>query len=186
MVPDDDGPRDEQSDEREWGEQSQQRDREQGGGRHEQRNDRGGRQRRQPRRNVGSSLLEGSSTTVNALIGGLAGIVLSFVPLSTVLGGIVAGYLEAGPGGKGVHASTNAGLTVGGIAGAIMLLPFLLFAYVGFSIVALSGSASLGGLFLVVFVLVALYTVGAGMLGGVLGIIVRDEVENRPDSRRGW
>lgn len=140
----------------------------------------------QSRRSALDSLLDGSSTWVNALIGGVAGIVLSFVPLSTVLGGIVAGYLEAGPGGDGVHASTNAGLTVGGIAGAIMLLPFLLFAYVAFSIVALSGSAGLGGLFLVLFVLVALYTVGAGMLGGVLGIIVRDEVENRADSRRGW
>lgn len=137
------------------------------------------------RRGALDSLLEGSSTTVNALIGGAGGIVFSFIPFSTVLGGIVAGYLEAGPGGSG-RASTSAGLTVGGIAGAIMFVPFLLFAYVGFAIVAASGSTTLGGIVLVIFLFAALYTIGAGMIGGVIGVLIREEVEDRPERRRGW
>jgi len=142
------------------------------------------RRRSETRRSALDSLLAGSSTWVNALIGGVGGIVFSFVPLSTVLGGVIAGYLEAGPGGDG--ASTSAGLVVGGIAGGIMFVPFLLFAYVAFAIVAASGSPTFGGIVLFVFLTTALYTIGAGMVGGVLGVIVRDEVEHRPESRRGW
>ncbi|MFC7007049.1 DUF5518 domain-containing protein [Halalkalicoccus salilacus] len=36
------------------------------------------------------------NTPLNALIGGVIGVVLSFIPLSTVIGGTVAGYLEGG------------------------------------------------------------------------------------------
>jgi hypothetical protein len=140
----------------------------------------------QSRRSALDSLLDGSSTWVNALLGGIAGIVFSFVPFSTVLGGVLAGYLEAGPGGESPGASTSDGLSVGGIAGAIMFVPFLLFAYIAFAIVAASGSTTFGGIVLFVFLTAALYTIGAGMLGGVLGVIVRDEVDNRPESRRGW
>ncbi|QSX01088.1 DUF5518 domain-containing protein [Haloterrigena alkaliphila] len=60
----------------------------------------------------------GSSTLINALIGRVAGIILSFIPFSTILGGAIAGYLEGG--------EPNNGLKVGAIAGVIMLIPFVL------------------------------------------------------------
>lgn len=61
---------------------------------------------------------DGSSTFVNAIIGAVAGIVLSFIPLSSLLGGAVAGYLQGG--------EKADGLRVGVIAGVIMLVPLML------------------------------------------------------------
>ncbi|WP_299234388.1 DUF5518 domain-containing protein [Natronomonas sp.] len=102
-----------------------------------------------------------SGTLLNALVGGAVGIVLSFVPLSTLLGGAVAGYLERG-GSDGIEA--------GAIAGAIMLVPFAAAGLVVL-LVVFSGGAPLGFTVIAVLVLLfgALYTVGLGALGGYLG-----------------
>lgn len=117
-----------------------------------------------------SSILDGSSSTlVNALIGAVAGIVLSFVPLSTVLGGGVAGYLEG--------TRTEDGLRAGAIAGAVMLVPFALFGLAFLSIfLGVGAPIAFGLLGLVVLIVSALYTVGLGALGGYLGSYVRDEL----------
>lgn len=106
----------------------------------------------------------GSDALIHALVGAVAGIVLSFVPLSPFLGGVVAGYLEGGEPGDG--------LKVGGIAGAIMLVPFalvgtaLLF-FLGFGM----GRSAVGFGILAAFVLFvgAIYTVGLSVAGGYLG-----------------
>ncbi len=120
----------------------------------------------------------GDSTAVNALIGAVASVVLFFLPFQTVVGGVVAGYLQ-GP-------DTDDGLWVGALAGVFMLVPLLLVLLLfGGAVLAvlpfLSGEAfGLGALgfvaFLVVLVVGGLYTVGLAALGGVLGAWVNREL----------
>lgn len=116
----------------------------------------------------------GTSTAVNALIGGIVGIVLSFVPLSTLVGGAVAGYLEGG--------TTADGVRVGALAGAVMLLPFVLigafFAVFFLGVGAGPGGAPIafGFMILVMLLFGALYTVGLSAVGGYLGIYVKNEL----------
>lgn len=111
-----------------------------------------------------------SSTLVNALIGAVVGIVLSFVPLSPVLGGGVAGYLEGG--------TSAEGLRVGAIAGLIMIIPLLVFAM--FILVAVTGIARQGAVFalfgMFVLLFIVAYTVGLSIVGGYLGVYLKDEL----------
>ena len=115
---------------------------------------------------------DGSSTVINALIGAIAGIVLSFIPLSTVLGGAIAGYLEGG--------TAEDGVKVGAIAGLIMLIPILFFGTVFLSFFVGLGPggppAAFGVMAVVVIVFGALYTVGLGILGGFLGVYLKHEL----------
>ena len=114
-------------------------------------------------------------TLLNAVIGGVASIVLSFVPFSPVLGGAVAGYLHGGDRGAGVR--------IGVYAGVVAAIPFaliLLFAIAVFGVFLSFGSGS--GAVLLLFVLLALvvaavYTVGLSALGGWLGNYVRYDTD---------
>lgn len=119
-----------------------------------------------------SSTSGGSSTALNALVGGVAGIVLSFIPMSTVLGGAVAGYLEGGRPGSAWK--------VGAIAGAVMLLPFVFFGTIAatffFGVGGPGPGLAFGPVLVVVLLFAALYTVVLGALGGVLGAYLRDEL----------
>lgn len=112
----------------------------------------------------------GFGTPLNALIGGVAGIVLSFVPGSTLLGGAVAGYLEGG--------EPADGLSVGALAGLVMLVPFVLIGLFGwlFFVGAGGPGAGIGAMFFVFLVFGALYTVGLSVLGAVIGIYVKNEL----------
>lgn len=117
-------------------------------------------------------------TLVNALVGGAVAIFLSFLPLSPVLGGAVAGYLQGGDRGDGAR--------VGAYAGLVAFLPL-----VGFGVLALGVGAFLVGidvpfalgvvglLLLSLFglVLAGLYTVGLGALGGWLGNYVLTDTD---------
>lgn len=115
---------------------------------------------------------DGSNTLLNAVIGAVAGIVLSFIPLSTVLGGAVAGYLEAD--------DTETGLRVGALAGLIMLIPFALFglAFMMFFLGFGTGGAPLAfGFFAFIILLFgAVYTVGLSAVGGYLGVYLKHEL----------
>jgi Ca2+-binding RTX toxin-like protein len=122
-------------------------------------------------------------TLINALVGGIASIVLSFVPLSPVLGGAIAGYLQGG--------TRNDGLRVGaysGIVAAIPLALFFVFALALFGVVGIFSAGAGGGraaggialfLFAFVFALVvsAIYTVGLGAIGGWLGNYVKYDTD---------
>lgn len=126
---------------------------------------------------VSPDMAEGD-TLANALIGGAVAIFLSFLPLSPVLGGAVAGYLQGGDRGDGAR--------VGAIAGAVAFLPI-----VGIGVLVLGvgtfyvGSGSpfalgVGGLLLLLLmglVVAGLYTVGLGALGGWLGNYVRYDTD---------
>lgn len=116
---------------------------------------------------------DGFGTLLNAVVGAVAATVVSFVPLSPLLGGAIAGYLEGG--------DPNDGLRVGGIAGAIMLLPFALIAmvvlfFLGFGFGISTSSLAFGVIALVGLLLGALYTVGLGVVGGYLGVYVKNEL----------
>ena len=107
------------------------------------------------------------STVVNGLLGGVVGALLSFVPLSPLLGGAIAGYLEGG--------RPEDGLTAGAIAGLVVLVPFVFL--LGFLLFVL-GFAGVPRLFGVVGLLVlaasALYAVGLSVLGGYLGVLLKN------------
>ena len=111
-----------------------------------------------------------TSTAVNGLLGGLVGVVLSFVPLSTVLGGAVAGYLEGG--------RPEDGLKAGAIAGLVMFVPIAFVLYLFLLIVlGLGGAPTAFGIAGIVVLFVSLlYTLGFGILGGYLGTYLRDEL----------
>ncbi|SDR30034.1 DUF5518 domain-containing protein [Natronobacterium texcoconense] len=125
-------------------------------------------------------------TLIHAIIGAVVGIVLSFIPLSTVIGGAAAGFLE-GPDGRD-------GAVVGALAGLIAFLPFAvgavaLFAFFGFAIGV--AAAPVEGVAFVVFALLvlgtfaALYTVGLSLVGGYLGsYLAREYPQKRANTRR--
>lgn len=119
--------------------------------------------------------MDTSNTYVNALIGAVVAVVVSFIPFSPVLGGAVAGYLER-----------RDGLRVGTIAGLFTALPLLgLLVLFGGVVGALLGVRELfaGGILLiglVAFLFVAVYTVALSALGGVLGVYVAEEFSDRP------
>lgn len=114
------------------------------------------------------------NTSLNALIGGVVGVVLSFIPLSTVLGGAVAGYLEGGD-----YAS---GAKVGAFAGLIALVPFVFLVGLMLFFTPMMGSPGPGSTVafwvMLIFALgfAAIYIVGFSALGGILGAYVKREV----------
>ena len=111
---------------------------------------------------------DSSNTVINALIGGIAGVILSFVPLSTILGGAIAGYLEGG--------TSADGLKVGALAGVVMLIPFVVLAGFFFLVFAPPGApVGFGLLGFVVLFFGMLYTVALGVLGGYLGVYIENE-----------
>ncbi len=110
----------------------------------------------------------GNSTVVNALLGGIAGVILSFVPLSPILGGGIAGYLEGGRPGDA--------LKVGAVAGLVMLVPFAFLLFLLLFFLGFGGAPAAFGLFgLLILLFSALYTVGLSVLGGYLGAYVKTE-----------
>ncbi|ELY90597.1 hypothetical protein C483_11071 [Natrialba hulunbeirensis JCM 10989] len=109
-------------------------------------------------------------TVVNALIGAVVAVVLSFIPFSTIIGGAVAGFLE-GP-------ETRDGVLAGALAGAVMFVPIIGIAFVflgffgfGFGVAAVpfEGFVVVLAFFGLLSTVVLLYTVGLSLLGGVIG-----------------
>ncbi|AUX07874.1 hypothetical protein AArcSl_0219 [Halalkaliarchaeum desulfuricum] len=107
----------------------------------------------------------------NGLVGGAVAVLLSFLPLSTVLGGGVAGYLDRGAGRLGAGAGT--------VAGIVASLPYVL---VGVYL-ALSPAVTLPGpdLALSPVIVVAgttafavVYVVGLSVLGGLIGGYIQE------------
>lgn len=114
------------------------------------------------------------NTLLNGLIGGVVAVVLSFLPFSTVLGGAVAGYLEGGDSGDGAK--------VGAIAGLVSFVPIALFVSIVAFFVPITGGPGpspgaqltiwLG--LLAVLLLTAIYAVGFSILGGVIGVYLKE------------
>ncbi|WP_255192748.1 DUF5518 domain-containing protein [Natronobeatus ordinarius] len=124
-------------------------------------------------------------TFVTALVGAVVGVVLSFLPFSTVIGGVVTGFLE-GPDGRDATLA-------GALAGLIMFVPIGLFAFValwflGFGL-GFAGLPIEGFLFLLLALglgvsMVLVYTVGLAALGGYLGAyLAREYPESHANTR---
>lgn len=101
------------------------------------------------------------SLVSNSLLGAVVTVVLSFIPVSAVIGGGVAGYFQrSGP---------LAGLQAGLLAGVIVALPLLIilgtFALGLFS----AGLVVVGTVVLVGLFLALLYSVGLSAIGGYVG-----------------
>lgn len=125
-------------------------------------------------------------TVVHALVGAIVGVVLSFIPFSTVLGGAVAGFLE-GPDGR-------RGAAAGALSGAIAFVPIaglflLVLAILGFGVsaaaVPLEGVALAAVAMAVASMIALLYTVGLSIVGGYLGAyLARQYPEHHASTRR--
>lgn len=127
-------------------------------------------------------------TLVNAIIGAVVTVVTSFVPISPVIGGAVAGYLQKG--------SRREGLKVGVLSGLLASLPILFIlslVFGGLSLAAfaggeIGGSVLFGMILLVSIGFVILVVVGLSALGGYVGVALAERergagVRQRADVR---
>ncbi len=108
------------------------------------------------------------ATWINAVIGAVITLGLSFTGISPLLGGGVAGYLQAEPPARGAR--------VGAISGGLPTIPLFLIVVLGFVLFAAipTGFSFLGGLELVVIFVVMLpmmllWFVGLNAAGGYVG-----------------
>ncbi|MFC7155452.1 DUF5518 domain-containing protein [Halomarina halobia] len=115
-------------------------------------------------------------TLLNAAIGAVVTVVLSFVPLSPILGGAVAGYLQRG--------GRREGASVGALSGVFASLPLVIallllssFLAVVPALDAVTPAVGAIGVALAVGAFLAVAAVAAllGALGGFLGVYVREE-----------
>ncbi|WP_247003525.1 DUF5518 domain-containing protein [Halosolutus gelatinilyticus] len=124
-------------------------------------------------------------TLINAIIGAVVGVVLSFIPFSTVVGGLVAGFLEGPDERRGAIVGALAGIItfLPIAAGAVLVLGFLGFGF-GVAAVPIEGFAIVMLFVFVGAALVFLYTVGLSLLGGYLGAyLAREYPEQRARTR---
>jgi hypothetical protein len=128
----------------------------------------------------------GPDSITLAIVGAVVTIVASFVPLSPILGGVVAGYLQDGDSWDGAKLGAYAGLVA-----AVPLTVLGLFVLGGLAVVTtelgLGAGAVLFGLALVVFALLAsvVYLVGLSALGGYFGVAIAEHEsgEQAPEER---
>lgn len=126
------------------------------------------------------------SRLANELIGAAVTVFASFLPFSPVFGGAVSGYLEANSGRRG-RVDIEVGAWIGAVSGLIASVPLALAVFFLIGVVSLLMGIGFGWLpavstaFLGVFVLfyvlvVVMYTVLLGALGGMAGVYVAMEV----------
>jgi hypothetical protein len=112
------------------------------------------------------------NTLLNAVVGAVATIGLSFTGISPVLGGALAAYLDGG--------DTKNGLRVGALSGLIASIPVGAILAIALLFLPLTGDlgVAIGGLVIVVVIVVISvgYTVALSALGGALGIYLADEL----------
>lgn len=136
-----------------------------------------GRGRRGPGSDGTAAPAETPNTLLNAVIGGVttAATTMFLGPLSPVVGGGVAGYLEGGENAQGMK--------VGAFAGLVALVPLLLFLPLLLFVVPVMGPrGGIAFVFVLLFVLslMGAYVVGFSALGGLLGAYLKRE-RRRPD-----
>jgi hypothetical protein len=120
-------------------------------------------------------------TLINALIGAVASVLLSFTGVGIILGGAIAGYLQNRGGGGGAK--------VGAISGLIAAIPAFFVITIVFGGLGLFGAgasgevgigAFFGGLAIFVLLFVVVILVGMGGLGGLIGGILANNNRGQP------
>ena len=120
-------------------------------------------------------LMGSGDTWINALIGAAVTIGLSFTGFSPIIGGGVAGYLQA--------QSPKQGAKVGALSGVIAMIPLLGLVVIGFSMftaIPMTGHGLAGGVELIVLVLMLVpfalvWFIGLSAAGGYLGGYVQTD-----------
>jgi hypothetical protein len=114
----------------------------------------------------------------DAVIGAVVTVVLSFTGFSALLGGGIAGYLQAEPPKRGAR--------VGAISGGIAVLPIVLVLVLGFvlylgqpSALGVGGGLNLVIILFVMFPLLFAWVIGLSAVGGYLGGYLRSEARAR-------
>ncbi|WP_373189822.1 DUF5518 domain-containing protein [Halolamina sp.] len=131
---------------------------------------------------AGDSTERAPNTLLNGLIGSIVSVLLSFLPFSTVLGGAVAGYLEGGDAADGAKVGTIGGLIAFVPVVLIILVVALFVPVAGMGMQMGTGMGLLGGGVALAFwvslfallLFAAVYTVGFSVLGGVLGVYLKE------------
>lgn len=111
-----------------------------------------------------------SNAIMNALIGGAVTAITAFlIPLSPLVGGAIAGYLQGATEGNGIK--------FGALSGAIALVPLLVIVPLGLFFFVLRPIAAASVFFIATLAIgfLAVYTIGLGALGGLLGVYLYDE-----------
>lgn len=114
-------------------------------------------------------------TWINAIVGAVITLGLSFTGFSPLLGGGVAGYLQAEPPASGAK--------VGAVSGAIAAIPLLLLVILGFGLFAavpagaggFHGGIEVALIFGVMLPMMLLWFVGLSAAGGYLGAYIHTE-----------
>lgn len=117
-----------------------------------------------------------------ASVGGVTSMVLFFVPFSTALGGLVAGYLQPGDRDRTLGAGGLSGLLASLPAAAVLLFTFGGMATGAWGTGATAGLAFVVGVLVVSLLAVVLLGVIFGALGGYVGGRI---AERRPAERAG-
>lgn len=117
----------------------------------------------------------GPDTTTNAIVGAIVTVVTSFVPLSPILGGIVAGYLQRGERMGGARVGSFSGL----VAAAPVVLLFVSLIIGLFGVSTELGAGLEASLIAVVFavsaIVTVLYMVVLSAIGGYLGVYLYEK-----------
>lgn len=103
---------------------------------------------------------------LNAVVGAMVTAVASFLPISPLFGGAVAGYL-----------SRDRGLRVGGLSGVLAAVPLLaVFAFLGVGL-ATAGFGVVAAVLVLATLLGVAFTVVLSAVGGYLGVALADRRE---------
>ncbi|QLH84320.1 DUF5518 domain-containing protein [Halosimplex pelagicum] len=115
---------------------------------------------------------------VNALIGAVVMVVLSWIPFATVLGGGVAGYLQQGTRMGGAKVGAVSGLIAAVPVFAVLGLVFSVFSFGAFAGGEAFGAVVLAAILLFALVVTAVVVAGTGAVGGYLGVYLRERTDD--------
>lgn len=123
----------------------------------------------------------GSSTLFNAAVGAAISVLLLFFvpPFSTLVGGVISGYLQGG--------DVRSGAWIGAVSGFLTTIPILLLAS---AVLAIGFFVPEGLPIALVVVLLAgfltVFVIGLSVVGGAIGVYLKEDVfatRRRSDAR---
>ncbi|WP_167837261.1 DUF5518 domain-containing protein [Halosimplex halophilum] len=118
---------------------------------------------------------------VNALIGAVVMVVLSWIPFATVLGGGVAGYLQRGTRTEGARIGAVSGLLAAVPVFAVLVLVFSVFSFGAVAGGEAFGAAVFAAILLFALAVTAAVVAGTGAVGGYLGVYLRERTDDDAD-----